>query len=228
MRIKVCANNFGSSQLIYLDKVLHEYRSYKKYKVDITIHTTVPILNEKQVLHPESIGQALAYPCRQEMANDLDAFDIFIYTENDILITEDNIDAFLEYNNTLPDNQVAGFMLYEQRGDQKIMMSMCEYYGPSFKKTYSHGFVINNQHQACWVLTRRQLRRAIDSGGFLVQPHFGPYGIIEQGASDPYTQCGLEKIYPYDLKLVERLLIRHLPLKYAIKDIFLKHGMVFK
>jgi hypothetical protein len=23
-----------------------------------------------------------------------------------------------------------------------------------------------NQHQACWVLTRKQLRRAIDSGGF--------------------------------------------------------------
>jgi hypothetical protein len=61
----------------------------------------------------------------------------------------------------------------------------------------------------------------------LVQTHWGPYGIIEQGATDPYTQCGLEKVYPYNLKMLERLLIRHLPLKYALKEIFLKHGMTF-
>lgn len=228
MKIKICINNFGDSQLGYLDRILQEYKYYKKYKVDITIHTTVPILNYKQVIHPESIGQSLPYPCRQEMADALDAFDIFIYSENDILITEDNVDAFLEYGNTLPDNQVPGFMLYEQRGSQKIMISLCEYYGPSFKKTYPNGFMVNNQHQACWVLTKKHLKMAIDSGGFLVEPHWGPYGIIEQGASDPYTQCGLEKLYPYDIGMVERLLIRHLPLKYAVKDIFLKHGMPFK
>lgn len=228
MKIKICINNFGNTQLNYLDTVLKEYRSFKKYKVDTTIHTTVPLLHEKQVVHPESLGQGLAYPCRWEMADALDAFDIFIYTENDILITEDNINAFLEYNNTLPDNQVAGFLLYEQRDDKKIIVNLCEYYGPIFGKTYPHGFMVNNQHQACWVLTRSQLKKVIDSGGFLVQPHWGPYGIIEQGASDPYTQCGLEKVYPYNVDMVERLLIRHLPLKYAITEIFLKHGTAFK
>lgn len=228
MKIKICYNNFGTSQLNFLDMSLKEFRSFKKYKTDITIHTTVPLLYEKQVIFPESIGHGLAYPCRWEMADALDAFDIFIYIENDILITEDNIDAFLEYNSTLPDHQVAGYLLYEQKDDQKILMGLCEYYGPSFGKTYAHGFTINNQHQACWVLTRKQLKRAIDSGGFLVQPHWSPYGIIEQGASDPYTQCNLEKIYPYDTNLLERLLIRHLPLKYSITEIFLKHGIPFK
>ena len=88
MKIKVCINNFGNTQLNYLDTVLKEYRSYKKYKVDTTIHTTVPLLHEKQVVHPESLGQGLAYPCRWEMADALDAFDIFIYTENDILVCD--------------------------------------------------------------------------------------------------------------------------------------------
>lgn len=227
MRTKICVNNFGKTQLQYLDQVLKEYRSMKKYKADITIHTTVPLMKEKQVIHPEEITQGLPYPCRWEMADAIDDFDLFIYTENDILITEDNLDAFLEYNYTLPDNQVAGFLLYEQKEDKKIIVNLCEYYGPMVQKAYEKKWVAANQHQACWVLTRKQLRRAIDSGGFLVQAHWGPYGIIEQGATDPYTQCGMEKVYPYDLKMLERLLIRHLPLKYALKEIFLKHGMTF-
>jgi hypothetical protein len=228
MKIKICVNNFGTSNLQYLDILLKEYRSFKKYKVDITVHTTVPLLNEKQVLYPESIREGLAYPSRTEMADAIDAFDVFIYTENDILITEDNIDALFEYNNTLPEHQIGGFLLYEQRNDQKIMVNVCEYYGPVCIKNCPTGFVTYNQHQASWVLTRKQLRRAIDSGGFLVGPHSGPYGVIEQGATDPYTQCGFEKVYPYDLKLLERLLARHLPLKYSVFDVFMKHGLPFK
>ena len=65
----------------------------------------------------------------------------------------------------------------------------------------------------------------VKSGNFLVHPHDGPYGILEQGASDPYTSCGMEKVFPLDLLSLERLMIKHLPIKYCLRDEFIKHAI---
>ena len=43
-------------------------------------------------------------------------------------------------------------------------------------------------------MTERQLKKAIDSGGFLLPPRKGRYGMAETAATDPYTQCGMKKL----------------------------------
>ncbi len=223
MRIKVCISNFGDTQLDCLEKVIREFNSYKKHDVDIKVFTTVP-LQVNHILFPESITTSLPFQCRQEMAADLENYDIFIFNENDHLITEDNIDCFIDVSKELKENQLCGFIQYEEIYGVKVLVHN-PYYGNLVDKSYNDFFTCHNNHQGCWILLKEDLRKIINSGNFLVDPHDGPYGILEQGASDPYTSCGMEKVFPLDLESLKRLMIKHLPVKYCIRKEFISHAV---
>ena len=72
-----------------------------------------------------------------------------------------------------------------------------------------------NEHAACYLLTQKQLRNAIQSGGFLVSPHEGPYDLLCTAATDPYTQCGFKKMIC--ISHLEDFIVPHLSSKYAGK-----------
>ena len=65
------------------------------------------------------------------------------------------------------------------------------------------------------MLTQNQLRRAINSGGFLVGPHQWKYHLPETAATDPYTQCGFTKVIP--ISHFDDFTVHHLPNKYVGK-----------
>ncbi len=224
MKIKVCISNFGDSQLEYLERVISEFKSYKKHTVDIKVFSTIPI-NENHILFPESITEGLPFMCRYEMANQLDDYDLFIFNENDHLITEDNIDAFIDISKKLSDGYLCGFVRYEEIYGIKVLVDHNPHYNEIVDKTHNDNFSCFNNHQGCWVLLKEDFKKIIESGNFLVEEHDGPYGILEQGASDPYTQCGMEKVFPIDLRLLRRLMIKHLPIKYSIKSEWINNGI---
>lgn len=226
MRIKVAIANFGESQLEFLAEVLREFRSFQRHAVDITVYTTVPVDAPHKILDG-AIGYGLPFACREDMAASINDYDLFLYDENDMLITEENIDAFVECQSTLPPNQICGFYRYELNNGMKLLLDLNPFWGKVVQNIYDHAFTVGNQHQGCWLLTRAQLQHCIDSGNFLVPPHVRPYGMLEQGASDPYTNCGLEKVLPRELALLEKLQIRHLPLKYTVRDEWKTHGLTF-
>ena len=226
MKLKVAIANYGSAQLEHLAEVVREFSSYRKHQVDLTVYSTAPVeANHK--LFDQSIEKGLPFACRTDMAERREDYDLFLYVENDMLITEDNIDAFLEHQATLPSHQIGGFFRYELNDGVKMLLDLNPFWGKVVVKEYERDFMVVNQHQGCWLLTRSQLQHCIASGHFLVEPHTGPYGVLEQGASDPYTNCGLEKVLPKDLSLLERLQIRHLPLKYTVRDEWTTHGLTF-
>jgi hypothetical protein len=227
MKIKVCIANFGTGQLGYLERAIREYKTFKKYTTDIRVYTTVPV-SEKHTLFPESIGKALPFSCRQDMADSMNDFDVFLYAENDMLITEDNVDAFLEFSETLNENQVAGFIRYENRDQLKILVDANPHWGRIVNKRNENNFSLRNNHQGCFVLLKKDLKKAVESGGFLVPAHTGVYGFLEQGATDPYNNCGLEKVFPYDGSLLQRLLILHMPIKYSVMPRWIKNGITIE
>jgi hypothetical protein len=226
MKLKVAISNFGSSQVDYLNQVVEEYRKFSKYHVDLTVYSTVPIDPPHRMVC-SSVGLGLPFSCRDDMAKEIAQHDLFLYSENDMLITEDNIDAFLLHQQRLPDGEVSGFYRYEINNGVKLLLDLNPYWGKIVTEVLERDFRVENQHQGSFLLTRAQLQRCIDSGEFLVSPRRGPYGILEQGASDPYTNCGLKKVFPRDLILLERLGIRHLPLKYTTRDQWKTHGITF-
>jgi 2-polyprenyl-3-methyl-5-hydroxy-6-metoxy-1,4-benzoquinol methylase len=62
-------------------------------------------------------------------------------------------------------------------------------------------------------LTQEQLRRAIKSGGYLVDAHQGRYDLLCTAATDPYTQCGFKKYVC--ISHLDDFLVHHLPNKYV-------------
>lgn len=226
MKLKVALSNFGNSQVGYLNQVVDEYSRFSKYKVDLTVYSTVPVDPPHRMMCT-SVGLGLPFSCREDMAKEIEGHDIFLFSENDMLITEDNIDAFLQHQATLSSHQVSGFYRYELNNGVKLLLDLNPFWGKVVVENFEKDFAVENQHQGSWLLTRSQLKHCIESGQFLVPPHRGPYGILEQGASDPYTNCGLQKVFPKDLNLLERLGIRHLPLRYTTRDEWRTHGLTF-
>lgn len=227
MKIKVAIANYGSEQLSYLSEVIRELRSFITHTVDIMVYTTVPV-EANYKLFDASIDKALPFACREDMAACIDSYDLFLYVENDMLITEDNINAFVEYQSLLPPQQICGFYRYELNNGVKLLLDLNPFWGKLVAKEYEHNFTVANEHQGCWLLTRAQIAHCVASKNFLVAAHSGPYGILEQGATDPYNNCGLEKVLPKDLALLERLQIRHLPLKYTVREQWKTHGLTFE
>jgi hypothetical protein len=224
MKIKICISSYGSGQLEYLNKVVQEFNSYKKHQVDIMVYTTVPV-SFAHKLYNSSIGTMLTFACRQDMANAINDYDLFIYNENDMLITEDNIDAFLEHSATLDDKFVSGFLRYEYKDEKKILTDLNPHWGNELGKIVSPElFKPNNRHQGCWVLLKKDLITCIESKQFLESTRKN----LEDGASDPYSWCGLTKVLPRDIKLCERLMIHHLPNKYIKRSEWISRGVTLR
>jgi hypothetical protein len=62
-------------------------------------------------------------------------------------------------------------------------------------------------------MSARHLKRAIESGGFVVAPHEGRYDLLCTGGNDIYTQCGLRRLVC--VSEFERFSLHHLPNKYV-------------
>jgi 2-polyprenyl-3-methyl-5-hydroxy-6-metoxy-1,4-benzoquinol methylase len=143
---------------------------------------------------------------------------LFIHSEDDTLLTEKHIEAFLRVSDALPENEIPGFFRYEEYGQGQ--RNYAELHGhfhwdPTSVQTRGEYVVayLTNEHAACYLLTQKQLRAAIASGGFDVPPHHGKYDLACTASTDPYTQCGFRKVLC--VSHFEEFLIQHLPNKYV-------------
>jgi 2-polyprenyl-3-methyl-5-hydroxy-6-metoxy-1,4-benzoquinol methylase len=217
MKILVVLANFGHANDRHLARVVDEYRSME-YSVDIVVTSDIPreLGSEVQVVVglPENNPMALPFAHKKLFAERADQYDLFIYSEDDILISKQNIDAFLSVTKVLPEHKIAGFVRSEidSAGNRYYDPPLaCFHWDPlSVVKIaeYTFGF-FTNQHSGCFMLTQAQLKRAIASGGFVVGPHEGKYELREAAATDPYTQCGFEELVC--VSHLDWFTVQHLP-----------------
>jgi 2-polyprenyl-3-methyl-5-hydroxy-6-metoxy-1,4-benzoquinol methylase len=223
MKILVILANFGTKNDAFMQRLLEEYTSMP-FDVHPVLLTNVPKnLGEKVevvVQPPTGDPWSFPFPHKKMMADHADDYDLFIYSEDDTLITEKNIDAFLKATEVLRDNEIAGFIRSERGADGQAYFSTAHYHfhwDPiSVVSRSGQTFAFfTNEHSACFILTRDQLKRAIDSGGFLVKPHQEKYDLLVSAATDPYTQCGFRKLI--NISRFEDFVLPHLPNKYVGK-----------
>ncbi len=120
-KVLVVITNYGTSQLQYLKRLLEEYNKFKKYQIKVILVNTEYIknlnylnLDIKQELFDKSVKLWLTHKHKKFMYENRDKFDIFIYSENDMLITEHHLDLFLKHSENLKEtNYVPGFLRYE-------------------------------------------------------------------------------------------------------------------
>jgi hypothetical protein len=230
-RLLVAINNYGDGHSEYLAQLISEYSSMP-FHTDILVLSNIPKdlgpAIEVVVGLPTKNPWSLPFGHKKIFADRVNDYDLFIYTEDDILITQRNIQAFLQVSSVLRQNEVAGFLRKEIDGDG--VLHFPEAHGPfrwdpqSVRSAgeYEVAF-FTNEHAACYILTQRQLRTAIASGGFLVAPYEGRYDMLCSAATDPYTRCGLKKFVP--ISHVDEFLVHHIPNKYIDKYGLLEPAM---
>ena len=216
-RVLVALASYGRKNQIYLEQVIREYRSMS-HEVQVVVLSNIPKdLGpdiEVRVGLPQKHPWSLPFGHKQLFADRMEEHDVFIYAEDDILISQQNIDAFVLASETLPEHVIPGFVHVESDSGGNLFFDPVHshfHWDPASVATagdYTFAFY-TNEHSACFLLTREQLKRAIQSGGFLVPAHEGKYDMLCTAATDPYTQCGFKKMVC--ISHLEDFTVRHLP-----------------
>lgn len=221
MKILVGIPCYKNKNLHYLLKIIHEYRSMN-FDVHIVIFTEsrkdLDDGIEQYVCDTLSNPRHLPFIHKKVFSDRINDYDLFIYSEDDTLVTEDNIKAYLDASAYLTGNEVAGFIRFEK--DQDDNLHFCAFHssyhwdpssviqrGPYL---FAH---FTNLHAACYVLTRDQLRTAIRSGNYFLGPRSENfYEILETAATDPYYICGLTKYLC--ISKIDHFFLHHMPNNY--------------
>lgn len=224
MKVLVAIANYGTNNDHFLARLLAEYRAMPD-DVHVAILTNLPkdLGPDVEVivgLPDEKNPWSLPFAHRKLFGERRNDYDLYIYSEDDTLLRHKNIEAFLQATRILPSNALAGFLRSETDPQGNVYYSTVHNHfhwdASSVLRvgdfTFAH---FTNEHAASFLLTREQLNRAISSGGFLVPPHQGRYGILEAAATDPYTQCGFRKMTC--VSHLDDFTLPHLPNKYIGK-----------
>ena len=221
MKILVAIASYGTGNATYLRRLIDEYRGMR-FTVDIVVVSNIqkslgPGI-EVIVGLPSKDPWSLPFAHKKVFADRADHYDLFIYSEDDTLITERNICAFLKATEILPKDKIPGFLRSEVGPDGRKYYSTVHshfHWEPSSVITfgnYSFAF-FTNEHSACYLITREQLKEVIRSGNFVVGPHEGRYDLLVSAATDPYTQCGFRKMVCFSH--LEDFTVQHLTNKYV-------------
>lgn len=223
IRVLVAIASYGTRNDNYLRRLVNEYRSMS-FDVELIIVSNLdksPYIGVETIVGlPNSNPWSLPFQHKKLFADRSKDYDLYIYTEDDMLVTERNLRAFLEVSSVLCPDEVAGFLRIER--DVQGEFNFPEVHGyfhwesTSIRSRGSYTLAkFTNEHAAFYVLTRDQLQKALASGGFLVSPHEGKYDLLCSAATDPYTQCGLTKLIP--ISHLDDFTIHHLSDRYAGK-----------
>lgn len=173
MRILVVIINFGTSQLKYLEQVINEYKSME-YSIDIIIHSNIPLKFknvEVKVFQFKDDDRQIQFTTRQSIYDNKDNYDLFIFSENDHLITKKNIEAFLKVTKVLPKEYIAGFFQYEKYKEGLFYPAYSNRYKWDKKSPFRiRNYVFahfTNIHQASYILTKEQLNQVIKNFEFI-------------------------------------------------------------
>lgn len=221
LRVLVVIASYGEKNLRFLKQIVSEYHKMS-FDADIVVCSEAPKHLGEDVENvvglPSKNPWTLPFAHKAIFAERADRYDLFIYSEDDILATEDNVRAFLEATSQLNADEIAGFFRYEVEGSGTRRMSepWAHYHWKpeSVKRRGSYTIAeFTNEHAGFYILTKEQLKRVIASGGFLRGPYCGRYSWPETAATDPYTSCGFRKVVC--ISELEKFLVHHMPNPYV-------------
>ena len=224
--------HYGSGNRKYFLECLKEYNSYNGYSITAHLLLTEDIdcsefsnLNIIKHIYPLSIRYNLTYEYKPIFYYEMGKFDYYVYTEDDNFITQQNFDAFISTQATLPFPYVCGFLRYEykENDDYKYLFEAhpvhsCHRGGTTVIKA---NYIINDEpyfevyniHQSSHILTKVMMDylRANHAHYFERICHY--VGIAEGAASDVYYDCGLTKVIPRNR--ASEFIIHHMIDKYV-------------
>ena len=181
--MKICkhiAYFYIEDRIKYIERIIKEAKDYP-YKTDIFIHTNVesiPFLetpvydNGKfQVIYHDLTGlnpYSLTEMPRKMLKNQKDEYDIFMYLEDDILVSQKAIMYWLKYNELCIENKYnLGFLRIEtsQKDNNEYITDL---YGEKMNKRIElegQTYCINDKNPYCafWIYNKKEFASFVES-----------------------------------------------------------------
>ena len=115
-RILVVLASYGTSNDHYLLRLVEEYRSMS-FVIDIVVLSNLrkQLASGIEVIVGLSSKDPWSLPFghKKVFADRIEQYDLFVYSEDDMLITERNLQAFLKVSAVLREDEIAGFFRIE-------------------------------------------------------------------------------------------------------------------
>lgn len=225
LRVLAAIANHGTKNEPYVRQLLKVYRDMRHEAHVVVLSDAAKDLGddvEVLVGAPTADPWSLPFAYKPLFRDRVDDYDLFVYSEDDTLIEESHIDAFLEATAVLPPDRIAGFVRHEfdPQGARYYTTIFGGYHWvPGSRETHAGTTFakLSNHHAGAFILTRDQLRRALATGGFMAPPRVGAYDMLVTAATDPYTQCGMEKVIC--VSDLTRFSLHHLADKYHTRSL---------
>jgi len=234
-------NEQRHSNIEYLKKIIDNVNSYK-YNTDIFIHTNttkdiIGLLNNnekgtlKQVVH--DLGNQnpwyLPWNTRSVIKDQVNDYDIFINSEDDVIISKESLDYWLNNKDkVMKHNYNLGFFIMEVRDDKvEVAVNISKMKNGTIDQRLhkvvtldGQNYILNDQntHVCSWIYDKREF------GRFLHCPYYNPanvrgYGVCESekvGLHGLYTDWYKGTLIPLvsETTLHEGSKLYHLPNKY--------------
>jgi hypothetical protein len=217
MKVLAVLVNYGEEQLDYLQQVVTELKSFKKYEVFIAVHSNIPLegikgIDETFVVELEDY-QLLPMTCRQTIDINSEAFDYYIFSENDHLWKEHHVDSYIEYEKVLPSDKIAGLIQYEENETGRYYPAYHAHYEWDWDSVEEYGdkkFAhFTNIHQASFILSKEKLAQIKDKQDFTQFFSNDHYSVKCKTNTDIYGHAGMKKVIC--ISEFESNLIHHLP-----------------
>jgi hypothetical protein len=203
MKILVAIADFGGRKTVPTVK-----NCFKDSIFDVKVFST----KDGDFIYDSIIGEDLPFQHREYFAQNIDNYDYFVFTENDIFYPQETLNFIFKNFELYGEYNPIG--LIREESSQLIDFGAI-LQGPKLKKINDELFETTNHHQASYFLSKKQLKKCIDSGFYLINPCArNGYGKLETGASNVYFDCGVNKIYPIDK--IPLLIVTHLDLKWKL------------
>lgn len=191
----------------YVSQIVDNYESMTKYKVDV-----VTEINK----HSKNKNELHAWSLHSFLANNYQNYDLIINQDDDILITETNLDYYVNYQ-SLDEDYIPGFLLYEEGKGKKQILHM------RAPQQFENILTINNEkyiiplrkHSAFFVADKDRYEKYLSAGYGITPTQSNQENIQSMARTEIYT-CGVfTKVIHIQSIIDNTSLAKHIPDKFA-------------
>ena len=180
------------NRINFLRKIIVSYKKISK-NLDIFIHINKKLLNKYKIkdvnyiLHNLSLEDpyTLSWKSRKLIYEQKDIYDVFIYSEDDILFTKNNFDYWINFKDIcIKNNFNLGFIRVEKNNNKIYSIDVTTQLN-KYLIINNNRFIVNdiNPYCAFWIYDRQELNKFINSNiwNFNWRNEFS-YGVREMSA----------------------------------------------